>query len=497
MKNDFLMAITQLCAEKNLSKEVVIGALEDAMAHAYKKNFGGNHDVVVRMDATSGQATVYTRRTVVAQVEDPATQVSVEEARRLLGRQPVLGEIVEEDRTPREFGRIAAQTAKQVIMQRLRDAEREVVYDEYTDREGEIVNGTVQRIEPNRIIIALPRAEAILPITEQVPGEHYRLGQRIKVYLVEVNRTPKGPQLIASRTHRNLLRRLFELEVPEINHGIVEIKGIAREPGSRSKVAVAARQPGVDPVGACVGLRGIRIQNIVNELNGEKIDVVEWHPDPAMFVAKALSPAQVVRVVTSEEEKTATCVVPDRQLSLAIGKEGQNARLAAKLTGWRIDIKSVSAFREEEADRLAREEEERALAAARTPAVEPMVVEDLLPAAAAPAVEPPVDLPTFEEPASEAAVATVEAPAEPPPVEEIEETLTMEDLFPTKPSERGKIRFAEEILGAEVGRKKGRERGRDEEEPARPAKKGPRRQRVYFEEDDEEAEYEDILRRIR
>lgn len=497
MKNDFLMAITQLCAEKNLSKEVVIGALEDAMVSAYKKNFGSNHDVVVRMDSLTGQATVYTRRTVVEEVADPATQISVEEARRLLGRQPILGEVVEEDRTPREFGRIAAQTAKQVIAQRLREAEQKVVYDEYTDREGEIVTGTVQRIEPNRIIIGLPRAEAILPISEQVPGEHYRLGQRIKVYLVEVNRTPRGPQLIASRTHRNLLRRLFELEVPEINHGIVEIKGIAREPGSRSKVAVAARQPGVDPVGACVGLRGIRIQNIVNELNGEKIDVIEWHPDPAMFVAKALSPAQVLRVVTNDDEKTAICVVPDRQLSLAIGKEGQNARLAAKLTGWRIDIKSASAFREEEAERLAREEEERAAIAATLPAPEPTPIEAPAPTVVPPPADIPVEAPLFAEPAMTPPIAAVEPAVEAPPGEEFEETLTMEDLFPTKPGERGKIRFAEEILGAEIGRKKGRDRGRDEEEPARPAKKGPRRQRVYFEEDDEEAEYEDILRRIR
>jgi N utilization substance protein A len=434
---------------------------------------------------------------VVAEVVDPATQISVDEARRLLGRQPLLGEVVEEDRTPREFGRIAAQTAKQVIAQRLREAEQKVVYDEYTDREGEIVTGTVQRVEPNRIIIGLPRAEAILPSSEQVPGEQYRLGQRIKVYLVEVNRTPRGPQLIASRTHRNLLRRLFELEVPEINHGIVEIKGIAREPGSRSKVAVAARQPGVDPVGACVGLRGIRIQNIVNELNGEKIDVIEWHPDPAMFVAKALSPAQVLRVVTNDEEKTATCVVPDRQLSLAIGKEGQNARLAAKLTGWRIDIKSASAFREEEAERLAREEEERAATAATLPALEPTPTEPPAPTVVPPPAEIPVEAPVFAEPVMAPPVAAVEPVIEAPAVEEFEETLTMEDLFPTKPGERGKIRFAEEILGAEVGRKKGRDRGRDEEEPARPAKKGPRRQRVYFEEDDEEAEYEDILRRIR
>lgn len=517
MKNDFNLAISQLCAEKNLSREVVIEALELAMASAYKRNFGGNQNVVVRMDRTTGQSRVFVQRQVVEEVVDPGAEISVEDARRELGHAPVLGETVETDTTPSSFGRIAAQTAKQVIMQRLREAEREVVYDEYIDKEGDIISGLVQRVEPRQLVIDLGRAEAVLPLSEQVPGEHYRLGQRIKAYLVEVHRTPKGPQLVASRTHRNLLRRLFELEVPEIYNGTVEIKGIAREPGSRSKVAVAARQPGVDPVGACVGLRGIRIQNIVNELNGEKIDVIEWHPDPALFVAKALSPAQVMRVLPNEDEKTAICVVPDRQLSLAIGKEGQNARLAAKLTGWRIDIKSASAFREEENERLAREEEEKAAAALVAPE-EPVPAEpeeapavaavltaepEAVPESAGETVEPVAPAADVEAPELEPALAYMEteAEAETLPVPETVEEVPAEAVTPVPTGERGKIRFAEEILGeTRDGKRKARGRredGREEEEAAKPQKKAAKRQRVYFEEDDEEAEYEDILRRIR
>jgi len=251
--------------------------------------------------------------------------------------------------TPKNAGRIAAQTAKQVVLQRLREAERELIFEEFSDRESEIVTGIVQRIEPGQIILDLGRTEGILPTTEQVRTEHYRVGQRLKAYIMEVHRTGRGPQVLVSRTHRNLLRRLLELEVPEIHSGTVELKSIAREAGHRSKIAVAARQEGIDPIGSCVGLRGIRIQNIVNELNGEKIDIVEWHPDPATFIANALSPAPVVSVAVNSEERVATVVVPDRQLSLAIGREGQNARLAAKLTGWRIDIKSASAAEAEEA----------------------------------------------------------------------------------------------------------------------------------------------------
>lgn len=495
MKNDFLIAITQLCAEKNLSKEVVIDALEVALASAYKRNFGSNQEVVVRMQPATGEFKVFIQQRVVDVVEDPKLEISVEDASKAFGRKAQVDEIVEHDGTPSDFGRIAAQTARQVVLQRLRDAEREVVFEEYIDKSGDIVSGIVQRLEPRQIVIDLGKAEAILPSTEQVPGEVYRLGQRIKAYLVEVHRTPKGPQLIASRTHRNLLKRLFELEVPEIYNGTVEIKAIAREPGSRSKVAVAARQPGIDPVGACVGLRGIRIQNIVSELNNEKIDVIEWHADTPAFVAKALSPAQVVKVETNEEEKTAKVVVPDRQLSLAIGKEGQNARLAAKLTGWRIDIQALSAYRQEEAERLAIEEEERAAAAAALPP-EPEVAAVSEPEEA-PVVEEPELLPVAAElPVEAEIVVPIEEPQAAPPVEYVIE----EPVVVGVGAEKRQVRFAEEILtDIRDGKKKvkgKRDVGREEEEAARAPKKAQRRQRVYFE-DDEEEEYEDILRRIK
>lgn len=349
MKSDFIAAINQVSSEKGVSKEVVIQAIEAALVSAYKRNFGSaaNQDVVVRINRQSGEVRVFVQRQVVEEVRDPKLELTLDQARAI---QPdaKLGGAVEEEVTPQNFGRIAAQTAKQVVLQRLREAERELVYEEFNDREGDIVIGVVQRMEARTVIVDLGKVEATLPVSEQVPSESYRHGQRLKLYLVEIHRTPKGPQIVLSRTHRNLVRRLFELEVPEIYNGTVEIKSIAREPGSRSKVAVAARQEGVDPVGSCVGMRGVRIQNIVNELGGEKIDVVQWSADPAVFVAHALSPAQVVGVDLNESEKTAVVTVPDRQLSLAIGREGQNARLAARLTGWRIDIKAASAGRPEE-----------------------------------------------------------------------------------------------------------------------------------------------------
>ncbi|HEX2171836.1 MAG TPA: transcription termination factor NusA, partial [Dehalococcoidia bacterium] len=276
MKNDFLIAITQLCAEKNLPREAVFEAIEAALASAYRRHFGPNQNINVKIFPTSGEVKVFAQKEVVDKVEDRRTQMTVAEA------QPVqpgarLGDLVEVESTPHDFGRISAQTAKQVVLQRLREAERKVVFDEFIDKEGDVISGVIHRIEPRQITIDLGKTEAVLPATEQVPTERYRAGQRIKAYVVEVTDSGKGPQVIVSRTHRNLLRRLFELEVPEIYNGVVEIKSIAREPGSRSKVAVAARQEGVDPVGSCVGLRGIRIQNIVNELNGEKIDVVQWN----------------------------------------------------------------------------------------------------------------------------------------------------------------------------------------------------------------------------
>jgi N utilization substance protein A len=343
MKTDFIAAINQVSSEKGVSKDVVIDAIEAALVSAYKRNFGGglNQDVVVRINRQTGDVRVFVIKKVVDEVTDDREEISLSDA-RAISKSAAVGETVEVETTPQNFGRIAAQTAKQVVLQRLREAERELVYEAFTDREGDVVTGVVQRMEPKAAILDLGKAEATLPITEQVPSENYRQGQRLKVYLVEVNRTPRGPQIVVSRTHRNLVRRLFELEVPEIFSGVVEIKSIAREPGSRSKVSVAARQEGVDAVGSCVGLRGVRIQNIVNELNGEKIDVVLWSSDPATFVENALSPASVISVRLNEAEKTATVTVPERQLSLAIGREGQNARLAAKLTGWRIDIKAAA-----------------------------------------------------------------------------------------------------------------------------------------------------------
>jgi N utilization substance protein A len=341
MKTDFIAAINQVSAEKGVSRDVVIEAIEAALVSAYKRNFGGaNQEVAVRLDRQSGDTHVYVNKRVVEDVSDDRTEITVRDARRI-DPTAELDQEIEVEITPQNFGRIAAQTAKQVVLQRLREAERERVYEAFTEREGDVVTGVIQRLEPKAAIVDLGKAEATLPVSEQVPSENYRPGQRLKVYVVEVNRTPRGPQIVLSRTHRGLVRRLFELEVPEIFNGTVEIRAMAREPGSRTKVAVSARQEGVDAVGSCVGIRGVRIQNIVNELNGEKIDVVQWSLDPAIFVENALSPATVVSVKLNEADKTATVTVPERQLSLAIGREGQNARLAAKLTGWRIDIKSA------------------------------------------------------------------------------------------------------------------------------------------------------------
>ncbi|MGD0204951.1 MAG: transcription termination factor NusA [Dehalococcoidia bacterium] len=376
MKSDFLIAITQIAAEKNLPKEVVLQAVETALASAYKKDSEATGNIVVRIDGNTGNVHVYAQKAVVEAVEDPRVDIALEEARRLKP-DVQLGEIMQFEVTPANAGRIAAQTAKQVVLQRLREAEREMVYEEFSNREGDIVSGLIQRVDARNVIIDLGKTEGILPPTEQVRAEHYRPGQRMKFYLVEVHRSNRGPQLILSRSHKNLLKRLFELEVPEIYKGVVEIRSIAREPGYRSKVAVVAQQEGVDPVGSCVGLRGIRIQNIVNELGGERIDVVQWDPTPARFVANALSPAQVTSVSTSEEDNTASVIVPDRQLSLAIGKEGQNARLAAKLTGWRIDIRSESSV--QEAGLAAAIVEEAPAEAATGAAAEEAVVQEAAP----------------------------------------------------------------------------------------------------------------------
>jgi N utilization substance protein A len=342
MKSDFLLAITQLAAEKNLPKDVVLGAVEAALVSAYKKDsFSSNQNIAVKINPSTGKVEVWAEKTVVEKVNNPDTEITLRDAKKLKN-DIKLDETLMVESTPENAGRIAAQTAKQVILQRLHEAEHSAIFEEYADKEGEVVSGVVQRFEAGQAFIELGRTEAILPPAEQVRTERYRVGQHLKVVLLQVARTTKGPKVIVSRSHPELLRRLFELEVPEVYNGTVEIKSIAREAGFRSKIAVAAKQEGIDPVGCCVGLRGIRIQNIVSELNGEKIDVVMWSDDPATFIANALSPAHIVGVQLNKEEQVATVTVPDKQLSLAIGKEGQNARLAAKLTGWRIDIRSAS-----------------------------------------------------------------------------------------------------------------------------------------------------------
>jgi N utilization substance protein A len=320
---------------------VLFDAIEAALISAYKRNFSSAQNVRVALDRETGEIHVYARKTVMEEVTDPRLEISLAEAQEIDPRY-VLEDVVELEVTPKNFGRIAAQTAKQVVVQRIREAERGIIYEEYSSRESDIVTGIVQRMEAKNVFGDLGKAEAILQPSEQIPGETYRHGDRIKTYIIEVKKTTKGPQILVSRTHPGLLKRLFELEVPEIHDGIVEIKSVAREPGLRSKIAVHSRDENVDPVGACVGHKGMRVQTIVNELKGEKIDIVKWNADPGKYIANALSPAKVVAVDANETEKASRVVVPDYQLSLAIGKEGQNARLAAKLTGWKIDIKSES-----------------------------------------------------------------------------------------------------------------------------------------------------------
>ena len=345
MNRDFVTALLQLNAEKQVPRDQLIHTVEDAIQSAYRRQ-PGDEDVCVRIDGETGKVRVFRAKVAVGEITDPLTEFGLEEA-QAFNPTAVLGDLVEiEEMDPNSFGRIHAQTAKQVVLQRLREAERDVAFDQFASRDGELITGTVNRIEPRAIILELvgqggvARAEAIQATTEQSPLEHYRIGQNVKALVLEVRRGLRGPQLFISRSHKNFLRRLFELEVPEIHNGTVEIKAIAREAGSRSKVAVWSRQDGLDPVGATVGQRGARVQAVVAELAGEKIDVIPWNDDPAVFVANALSPAQVLDVQIDEEHRIASVTVPERMLSLAIGREGQNARLAAKLTGWRIDIRS-------------------------------------------------------------------------------------------------------------------------------------------------------------
>ncbi|KEK09669.1 transcription termination factor NusA [Lysinibacillus fusiformis] len=345
MSSDLLDALNALEEQKGISRDVLIEAIEAALVTAYKRNFNQAQNVRVDLNLDKGSIRVFSRKDVVEEVEDDRLQISLEDA-KVINPAYQLEDIVEQEVTPRNFGRIAAQTAKQVVTQRVREAERGLIYEQYVDREDDIVTGVVERLDARNIYVGLGKVEAALPVNEQIQGETYRPHDRIKVYITKVERTTRGPQVIVSRTHPGLLRRLFEMEVPEIYEGIVEIKSIAREAGDRSKISVYAHNVEVDPVGSCVGAKGARVQTIVNELNGEKIDIVEWSEDPVVFVANALSPSKVLDVQVNEEEKSTTVVVPDYQLSLAIGKRGQNARLAAKLTGWKIDIKSETDARE-------------------------------------------------------------------------------------------------------------------------------------------------------
>ena len=341
MNKELLSAIEYLSKEKGVTADVICDSLEAVLITAYKKEYDGNPNATVRLDRLTGDYSIVSPKTVVAEVADEENEISLEDA-RAIDKGYEEGDEILVDVTPKNFGRIAAQAAKQVMIQRLREAERNIVYDEFYGRTDDIITGIIQRIEQKNVYIDLGKAEAVLPYSEQIPTQEYTVGQRIKCYVVEVRNSPKGAQIQLSRTHPGLLKRLFELEVPEIYDGVVELHSVAREPGKRSKIAVYSRDPNVDCVGACVGPKGARVQNIVMELQNEKIDIVKWDEDPAVYIANALSPAQVVSVTIDEGAKSSVVVVPDYQLSLAIGKAGQNARLAAKLTNWKIDIKSES-----------------------------------------------------------------------------------------------------------------------------------------------------------
>ncbi len=422
MSRDFVGALLQLNAEKQVSREALVRALEEGIQAAYRR-VAAEEDIFVRVEPDSGRIDVYRGRYVVDEVEDPMVEVTVSEARET-NPDAKAGDVIEIEQLDGDhFGRIGAQTAKQIILQRIREVERDQVFDQFASREGELLTGGVSRVEPRAIILDVGKGvEAILATSEQSPLEHYRIGQPVKAFVLEVRRSARGPQILVSRTHKGFLRRLFELEVPEIHAGTVEVKAIAREAGSRSKVAVASRQDGLDPVGATVGQRGARVQAVVAELAGEKIDVIPWNEDPSVFVANALSPAQVLGVVIDEEHRIANVTVPERMLSLAIGREGQNARLAARLTGWRIDIRSDVAAAETARASADAVPEPEAAAAVPEPdtsaAAEPEAA-----AAAEPASEPapepaePVAAAAPETPAADAVEAAPVAPeAEPAPV---------------------------------------------------------------------------------
>ena len=337
MNKELLEALTALCKEKGISPEIITEALEAALVAAYKKNFNSAQNVAVTIDGEKGGVKVMAQKTVVEEVEDEFEQICLDDAREISGHYQI-GDIVNIEVTPKNFGRIAAMTAKQVVTQRLREAERGIIYSEYTEKTNDIVTGTVARIERGNVFVDIGKLEAILPVNEQPPGEEYEIHQTIKCYVSEVKNGTKGTQIVLSRTHPGLVKKLFETEVPEIADGIVEIKSVAREGGSRTKIAVYSKDPNVDPQGACIGPKGLRVQHIGDELRNEKIDIVKWSENPAEFIAESLSPSKVISTEINEEEKSAKVTVPEYQLSLAIGKSGQNVRLAARLTGWKIDI---------------------------------------------------------------------------------------------------------------------------------------------------------------
>jgi len=396
VSRDFVGALLQLNAEKQVSREQLIHAVEDGIQSAYRR-VAGDEDIHVRIDAETGKIRVFRAKVAVDEVEDPLIEFSLEEARgHNADAKP--GDLVETEELPDDvFGRIGAQTAKQIVLQRIREVERDQVFDKFANREGEMITGAVNRVEPRAIILDVGNnVEAVLSTSEQSSVEHYRIGQNVKAFVLEVRRSSRGPQILVSRTHKGFLRRLFELEVPEIESGTVEIKAIAREPGSRSKVAVSSRQEGLDPVGATVGQRGARVQAVVAELGGEKIDIIPWNDDESVFVANALSPAQVISVDIDEEKRIANVTVPERMLSLAIGREGQNARLAARLTGWRIDIRSDVSV-------AAKAAEDEAAARAPSATEDSPVAEPAVASTEAPVI---AEAPSTEAPAAEASVAT-------------------------------------------------------------------------------------------
>lgn len=345
--SELIIALDELEKEKGIKKEYVLESIEAALVTAYKRNFDVNSDnVKITLNKETGETHVYEELEVVENVEDDKTQISLEDARKLDSKLEI-GDTVHKELMPKNFGRIAAQTAKQVIVQRIREASREIIFNEFSEKKGEIVSGLVQKVDKNIVVLDLGKIEGIMPLKEQIPTETYHVNQKLRACVASVEKGIKGStQIIVSRANNDFLRKLFELEIPEIYEGLIEIKSVSRDPGKRCKVAVYSPNENIDPVGSCVGQKGIRIQNIINELNGEKIDVIEWHEDPSTFIAEALLPAKVMAVDVREEEKFAQVIVPDDQLSLAIGKSGQNARLAAKLTNWKIDIKSESQFRE-------------------------------------------------------------------------------------------------------------------------------------------------------